>query len=48
MNDLEPVFPAGHRYADRLYYDAREGSYYDAARDWYITLAEAAAFGLPV
>lgn len=48
MNGLERVFPVGHRYHDRLFYDAREGSYYDLHRDWYIGLDEAAVFGLPV
>ena len=45
---LEQVFPDGHQYADRLYYDPREGQYYDAYSDWYISLDEAKAFGLPV
>ena len=48
MNGLERVFPDGHRYADRLFYDAREGSYYDKHTDLFLTLAEAAGFGLPV
>lgn len=48
MDGLERVFPAGHQYHDRLFYDVREGSYYDRATDLYITLDEAKAFGLPV
>ena len=48
MNGLERVFPIGHRYHYRLFYDPREGSYYDKSTDMFITLQEAATFGLPV
>lgn len=44
---LEPVFSSGHQFHDRLFYDPREGAYYDKATDLYLTLAEAQAFGLP-
>lgn len=44
---LESVFPRGHRYADRLYYDPKEGAYYDAHSDLYLSLEDARAFGLP-
>lgn len=48
MNGLERVFPVGHRYHDRLFYDALEGSYYDHADDLYVTLDQAVkVFGLP-
>jgi hypothetical protein len=48
MDGLERVFPAGHQYHDRIFYDAKEGSYYDRHTDFYITLSEAKLFGLPV
>lgn len=45
---LEPVFSPGHPYHTRLYYDPKEGSYYDRATDLYLTLTDATqAFGLP-
>jgi hypothetical protein len=47
-DDLETVFSENHQYHDRIVYDRREGKYYDKATDLYLTLAEAAAFGLPV
>lgn len=47
MDGLERVFPAGHQYHDRLFYDVREGSYYDRHTDLYLTLDEAHAMGLP-
>lgn len=47
MNDLERVFSEGHQYHDRIFYDPREGKYYDAHTDLYITLEEAHSFGLP-
>jgi hypothetical protein len=48
MDGLERIFPEGHQYHDRIFYDAREGSYYDRGSDFYITLEQAKAFGLPV
>ncbi len=46
-NDLETVFSEGHPHHYRIFYDAKEGKYYDAHCDLYITLSEAKAFGLP-
>jgi hypothetical protein len=48
MDGLERVFPAGHQYHDRLFYDVKEGSYYDLHGDLYISLERAKTFGLPV
>jgi hypothetical protein len=47
MNGLERVFPAGHQYHDRIFYDTREGKYYDRYTDFFLTLEEAQSFGLP-
>jgi len=33
---LEPVFPVGHQLADRIFYDTREGQYYDSGTDLYL------------
>jgi hypothetical protein len=46
MNGLERVFSKGHQYHDRVFYDAREGQYYDRGTDLYLTLEEAHAFGV--
>jgi hypothetical protein len=46
MSGLERVFPAGHQYHDRIFYDAAEGQYYDRGSDFYLTLQEVAAFGI--
>ena len=43
---LETVFSAGHQHHTRIYYDPKEGSYYDRATDLYLTLDEALAFGV--
>ena len=46
MSGLEQVFANGHEYATRIFYDAVEGQYYDRATDLYLTLQEAASFGV--
>lgn len=33
---LEPVYPEGHQYGDRVFWDAREGRHYDAYTDCYL------------
>lgn len=43
---LEPVFSAMHQYHERIFYDPKEGKYYDSARDMFMTLEEARAFGI--
>jgi hypothetical protein len=48
MDGLETVFSVGHQYHGRIFYDAKEGSYYDLYVDLYITLEQAKQFGLPV
>lgn len=48
MAHLETVFSAGHQYHDRIYYDIREGSYYDKSTDLFLSLDEAKSFGLSV
>lgn len=47
MYDLEHVFSRNHQYYDRVFYDYREGKYYDRACDVYLTLDQAHAFGIP-
>jgi hypothetical protein len=47
MAGLERVFPKGHRYYDRLFYDTKEGMYYDLNTDLYLSTEEAKAFGIP-
>lgn len=46
-SELETVFSEGHELHNRIYYDNREGSYYDRYSDIFITLDEARAFGIP-
>lgn len=48
MDGLERVFAKGHRFWGRIFYDVREGSYYDLHRDLYISLWEARDFGVRV
>jgi hypothetical protein len=43
---LERVFSEGHQFYDRIFYDVKEGSYYDRSTDFYLTLEEAHAFGI--
>ena len=33
---LEPVFPEAHQLGLRIFWDAREGQYYDAGTDLYL------------
>jgi hypothetical protein len=46
MNGLERVLPKTHENYDRLFYDVREGKYYDRTTDLYLTLREAYSLGL--
>lgn len=46
MNGLETVFSSGHQYHDRIFYDVKEGQYYDRHTDLYLTLDEAKSFGI--
>jgi hypothetical protein len=46
MDGLERVFSKGHQFHDRIFYDTKEGSYYDLSCDLYISLEEARAFGI--
>ena len=43
---LERVFPPGHQHYERVFYDAREGKYYDRGRDMYMSYEEARSFGV--
>jgi len=43
---LEVVFSPGNQWHERIFYDPKEGKYYDANSDVYLSLQEAAAFGL--
>ena len=45
-NGLERVFSKGHQYHDRIFYDRKEGKYYDQATDLYLEDDELAKFGL--
>lgn len=47
MTKLEHVFPKGHQYHDRIFYDYQEGQYYDKGTDMYLSLDEVKAFGIP-
>jgi hypothetical protein len=44
---LEAVFSEHHQYHTRIFYDAKEGKYYDRHSDIYLTLEQAYTFGLP-
>lgn len=46
MGGLEQVFSKGHQFHDRIFYDTKEGSYYDLSCDLYISLEEARTFGV--
>jgi len=35
-NYLEIVFSEGHQYFDRIFYDVREGKYYDRLTDLFL------------
>ena len=48
MSGLERVFSAGNQWFDRIFYDVREGAYYDRYSDIYLALDELAKFGLGV
>lgn len=48
MNGLERVFPKGHQFYDRIWYDPKEGKYYDRNCDFYLELEEMKRFGLPL
>ncbi len=43
MNGLERVFSVGHRHYDRLFYDRKEGAYYDLACDLFLSVEEVQA-----
>lgn len=45
-DDLEPVFSKGHQFADRIFYDRKEGKYYDKYTDIYLGLDEVKMLGL--
>ena len=46
MDGLERVLSKGHENYDRLFYDTREGEYYDKCTDLFLTLEEAYSLGL--
>ena len=46
MNQLEQVFSNGHQFADRIFYDAGEGKYYDKYSDVYLEQEQLGAFGI--
>lgn len=46
MSDLETVFCVGHELRDVIFYDPKEGKYYNRESDFYLSDAEAKAFGL--
>jgi hypothetical protein len=33
---LDPIYPENHPLGQRIFYDIREGQYYDAATDLYL------------
>ena len=46
MDGLERVFSKGHQFYNRIFYDVKEGSYYDLSCDIFISLEEARSFGV--
>ncbi len=48
QDGLEQVFSEGHQYHDRIFYDRKEGAYYDRHTDLFLTLEQAQAFGVAV
>lgn len=46
MNDLEQVFSPGHQWHNRIFYDRKEGKYYDRATDIYLEQDQLKAYGL--
>lgn len=42
---LERIFPKGHEHRNRIFYDAKEGKYYDLSQDVYLEHDEMAKFG---
>jgi len=46
MQGLETVFSVGHQYHDRIYWDNREGKYYDRYSDVYLEYHQLKAYGL--
>lgn len=46
MDGLERVFSVGSQWHDRIFYDVREGKYYDRATDIYLELSDLSAYGL--
>lgn len=43
---LENVFMPPNQWHDRIYYDPKEGKYYDAYADLYLELDQLQAYGL--
>jgi len=44
---LERVFSINHEYYDVLFYDLREGCYYDRSKDLFIPYCELKHYGMP-
>jgi len=36
QQNLEPIFPENHELGQRIFYDPKEGRYYDAFTDFYM------------
>lgn len=45
-NSLEIVFSEGHHLYDVIFYDSKEGQYYNRTTDFFLTENELGAFGL--
>lgn len=45
-NNLEIIFSEGHHLYDKIFYDVREGTYYNRETDYFLTESELPAFGL--
>jgi len=45
-NNLEIIFSEGHHLYDVIFYDSKEGQYYNRETDYFLTENELPAFGL--
>ena len=48
MDGLERVFSPGHRYYNVLFYDKKEGKYYDLSIDMYLELSDLPRYGISI
>ena len=46
MENLERIFSPMSQWYDRIFYDTKEGKYYDKYIDMYLSYEELSAYGL--